>query len=530
MARWFVVLMLCLHLVGSVSVQAQQSPAGGQPKQGGVYRRPLANNPATLDPATINDAYAPAVSQQIFDGLVQYDGALSISPALAESWKSSRNGLSWTFFLRKGVKFHTGREVTSEDVVYSFTRILDPRVKSKMAETFLNIQGAREYREGAARGVFGLRAIDRHTFQVELSQASAPFVANLASVYVKIVPREAVEELGAVFGRNPIGTGPFKFLSWKGDEIVLEANPSYYAGRPFLDRLQYKVFAGKMDAIFASFLRNELEDTSIPSTELARVQDGQRYQFVRRSILRVRFIGLNTAQGPLANRLVRQAILYAIDRDNLGREIHNNRYRTAGGFVPPGTFGYDPDFRPYPFNPNRAKSLLAKAGFPGGKGLPSLEIWSSVKSADIEREHEAIRRYLADVGIRVEFQYNSNWPSFNSHVREGKLPMFRYGWIADVPDPDNFLYRLFHSKSRDNITQYHNAEVNRLLEAAQGEHAPIPRMELYRKAERLIMEDAPVLPLNYDSYERLFQPYVQSIEVSALGDPYIPMRKIWLSK
>jgi oligopeptide transport system substrate-binding protein len=526
MRRWLGIFVTCSLLLGAAPGFCQLKPPGDQPRYGGTYRRPLANNPTTLDPATISDAYAHTVSQQIFDGLVQYDGTLSISPAIAESWKSSRNGLSWSFYLRKGVKFHTGREVTAEDVVYSFTRILDPKVNSKVAEAFLNIRGAREFREGQARGVSGLRTADRYTVQVELTEASAPFVSNLASGYVKIVPREAIEERGSGFGRNPVGTGPFKFVSWKEDEIVLEAHQGYYAGRPFLDRMLYKVFP----AMFASFMQGGLEDTLIPSAELERFQDSKRYQFVRRSILRVRFLGLSTTQAPLTNRLVRQAIAYAINREALVREVYRNRYKAASGFVPPGTFGYDPDYRPYPFDPNRAKSLLAKAGFPGGKGLPVLQIWSSVKSADIEREHEAIKRYLADVGIRGEFHYNSDWPSFNAQVYEGKLPIFRYGWVADVPDPDNFLYRVFHSRSRNNITQYHNPDVDRLLDRARGEHDPMARVELYRKAERMILEDSPVLPLNYDSYERLFQPYVQSIEVSALGDPYIPMRKIWLNK
>jgi ABC-type oligopeptide transport system substrate-binding subunit len=159
-----------------------------------------------------------------------------------------------------------------------------------------------------------------------------------------------------------------------------------------------------------------------------------------------------------------------------------------------------------------------------------LQIWSSVKSNDIEREHDAIQRYLADVGIRVEFQYNTNWPDFNSQVYEGKYPIFRYGWLADVPEPENFLYKLFHSQSRSNLTRYRDERVDRLLDGARVEQSYNKRIGLYREAERLIMEDSPVIPLNYDSYERLFQPYVQSIEINALGDPYIPMRKIWLAK
>ena len=530
--RRVVILLIIAELLAAFPVMAQTRSQASVPQYGGTYRRPLANNPSNLDPALIADNYGFTVAQQIFDGLVQYDGSLSIVPALAQSWKGSRDGLSWTFDLRKGVRFHNGREVTADDVVYSFTRILAPKTTSKAAEVFLKIKGAKDFIEGRAKSVQGLRALDRYTIQIELVEASAPFVASLAIGYAKIVPKEAIETLGPSFGSRPVGTGPFKFSSWKKDqEIILEANREYFSGRPFLDRLEYRVFPGQQtDAMFSKFERGELEDTIIPAAELDRVHENTHYRFVRRPILRVRFFGFNTAQGPLSNKMVRQAIVFAIDREAIAREINKNRYKAAQGFLPPGTYGYDPEFRPYPFDPKRSRELLARAGYPGGRGLPVFQIWSSVKSSDIEQEHEAIRRYLAEVGIRVEFQYNTNWPSFNSQVYEGKYPIFRYGWVADVPEPDNFLYKLFHSESRSNLSRYRNERVDRLLDGARAEQAYNKRIGLYREAERLIIQDSPVIPLNYDSYERLFQPYVQSIEISALGDPYIPMRKIWLSK
>lgn len=515
-----------------LSLWAQEKAHAVTPRYGGTYRRPLVNNPSTLDPALIADIYGFTVAQQIFDGLVQYDGSLTIIPAIAQSWKGSRDGLSWLFFLRKGVKFHNGREVVADDVVYSFTRILDPKTNSKAAEVFLKVKGAKEFVEGRAKTVQGFRSLDRYTVQIELTEASVPFVASLAIGYAKIVPREVIEELGPGFGSRPVGTGPFKFVRWKKDEeIVLEANHEYYAGRPFLDRLDYKVYPGApWDKIFTSFEGGGLEDTVIPASELERVQDSRHYQFVRRPMLGVRFFGFSTTNGPLANRMVRQAFSLAIDREGLVRNVHKNRYRPGQGFLPPGTYGYDPRFRPYPFDPERAKALLAKAGYPGGKGLPVFQIWSSVRPPDIEREHEIIKQYLGDVGIRVEIQYHTNWPEFKAMAQAGKLPIFRWGWMADVPEPDNFLYNLFHSRGRTNLTSYKNPEVDRLLDRARVEQVYLKRIELYRQAERLIMDDAPVIPLSYYSYERVFQPYVQSIEVSALGDPYIPMRKIWLAK
>jgi peptide/nickel transport system substrate-binding protein/oligopeptide transport system substrate-binding protein len=285
-----------------------------------------------------------------------------------------------------------------------------------------------------------------------------------------------------------------------------------------------------MEKMFASFENGGLEDTMVPVSELERVQVSGRYQFIRRPMLGVRFFGFNTMQGPLANPLVRQAFNYAIDREAMVRDINKSRYKPGQGFLPPGTYGYDPNFRPYPFDPQQARTQLAKAGYPGGKGLPVFQIWSSVNAINNQQEHEAIKEYLAEVGIRVELHYNTNWPSFNSQVYEGKFPIFRYGWVADVPEPDNFLYRLFHSQSRNNITRYHNEQVDHLLDQARGEQIYLKRIQLYREAERLIIEDSPVIPLSYYSYEGAFQPYVRSVEVNALGDPYIPMRKIWLAK
>jgi peptide/nickel transport system substrate-binding protein/oligopeptide transport system substrate-binding protein len=528
------VLIVFAHIFLPVSWSCAQEPRDRAtvPRYGGTYRRPLPNNPSTLDPPLITDTYGHTVAQQIFDGLVQYDGSLNITPAIAQDWKASRDGLSWTFFLRRGTKFHNGREVVADDVVYSFTRILDPKTRSNAAELFLKIRGAKEFTEGRARNVEGLRALDSHTVQIQLTEASAPFVATLAIGYAMIVPKEAVEGLGKAFGMRPIGAGPFRFVHWKKDEeIVLEANPEYYGGRPFLDRVVYRIFTGhQTEEMFRSFEQRELEDTIIPTAALARVRDSGQYQFFLRSMLGVRFLGFLTNQGPLANRTIRQAFNYAIDREALVREVYKNRYKPALGFLPPGTYGYDPQYRPYPFDPQHAKTLLAKAGYPGGKGLPTFEAWSNPNSEAIKQEHQAIQRYLAEVGIKVEFQYNTDWPTFKSQVYQGKLPIFRYGWIADVPEPENFLYRLFHSQSPNNLTHYQNRQVDQLLDRARAEQDYFKRVEVYRKVERLIMEDSPVVPLNYYNYERLFQPYVQRIEVSALGDPYIPMRKIWLSK
>src|SRR3989304_1676333 len=215
------------------------------PAQGGVYRRPLEFSPKTHDPALSIDIYAVAVIQQVFDGLVQFDKDLNTIPAIARSWKISPDGLTYTFYLREGVTFHNGREVTAEDFVYSFTRILDPETKSSSSNFFTGVVGTKEFMERKAKEVKGLVAQGNYILRITLSEPYVPFISILAMKGAKVVPREEIEKSGANFGRFPVGTGPFKFVSMKeGEEIVLEANPDYFEGRPYLDKVILKIFHG----------------------------------------------------------------------------------------------------------------------------------------------------------------------------------------------------------------------------------------------------------------------------------------------
>ena len=531
-------LFLVLLLVFSVGlVFVRPSPLRTEDRDPGaagtVYRRPLGHDPKTLDPARVSDIYSLSVSQQIFDGLVQYDSALTIVPALAEFWRASRDGAVWTFNLRHGVKFHHGREVNADDVVYSFARILDPKTRSGAAELFLNIKGAREFREGRAKSVSGLVALDRRTVQVTLDDHVAPFVAIAAVGHAKIVPRDLVESQGEAFGAQPVGTGPFRFVRWdRGREIVLEANAEYFDGAPRLTRLLFRIFPGEQrDAMQEEFQKGNLEDAPVPArVDRRALATSGGYIYVKRPMISARFYGFNTRAKPLNDRRVRQAIVQAIDRETIVEGVYLGQVTYARGVLPPGMLGFNPGLTGYPYDPARARELLAQAGYPGGRGLPPLTIWSGARQADIVREHALIKKWLAAVGITADFQYNTDWQAFSKMLDDGKLPIFLYAWYADVPDPDNFLTKLFHSKSPRNFFGYANPVVDELLTGARSAGDIQRRVELYRRAEQLILDDAPIVPVFHRAYERLFQSYVRSVEVNGLGDPYIPLRKIWLDR
>jgi peptide/nickel transport system substrate-binding protein/oligopeptide transport system substrate-binding protein len=492
----------------------------------------LGDNPPTLDPAFVTDIYGGLVVRQIFDGLVQFDAHLNVMPAIAEFWEASQDGRTWTFALRRGVKFHHGREVTAYDVVYSFTRLLDPKRPGPVTELFQHIQGATEFMQGKTQGVKGLRVVDRYTFQMVLEEPLAPILAALGLPNAAIVPQEEVERLGERFGRAPVGAGPFKFVRWEpNQEIVLAANDDYYEGRPFLDAVVFRIsVGGKFEAMFAEFLRGNLDETIIPGGKTEEVRTDQRYrpyQRFRKPTLNLLYIGFNTRLKPFDDQYVRQAFNYAVNKEAIVREITKGGALTAIGALPPGMPGYDPDLQGYYYHPEKAKRLLAEAGYPDGAGFPVVELWSVHQAENTKAELAAYQKYLADLGVPVEIHYAPDWPTYKAMLQQGKLPMFRLARFADIPDPDNFLAPMLDSASPTNYTFYRNPLVDRLLRQGRGEIDDAQRIALYREVERVVMDDAPWIAQSYSTFEYLYQPYVQGVEVSLLGNRAIPLKKIW---
>jgi ABC-type transport system substrate-binding protein len=280
--------------------------------------------------------------------------------------------------------------------------------------------------------------------------------------------------------------------------------------------------------MFNEFEMGNLEDSLFPVAKRDSVMKDQKYSILRRPSLTIRLFVMNNQTEPFNNKLVRQAFNYAIDKDQISADIGKGRLIPATGFLPPGMAGYKPDDTNYPYSPERARELLNEAGFPGGEGLGVIQFWSSVKSDALLAEDEAIRRYLSEVGIAVEFNYLTDWPEFKKILEEGKAPIFKYSWEADVPDPDNILSSLFHSKSTTNRAFYNNPRTDSLIENAQNNTDYSKRISLYSEIQDMIMEDAPVILLNYRAYERIFQKYVRDFEGTALGDHYLSLKSIWL--
>jgi peptide/nickel transport system substrate-binding protein/oligopeptide transport system substrate-binding protein len=533
--RAIAVLFFCLVVLSWYPMSSLSFAQGKEleiPKKGGIYRRPLEFNPKTLDPALSTDMYAVTVTQQLFDGVVQFDKDLNVIPAIAKSWKISSDGLTYTFYLREGVKFHNGREVTADDFIYSFTRIINPKTKSPAANLLERVVGFKEFQDGNANHVRGLHSAGRYEFEIRLSETYSPFLSILGMNKFKVLPKEEVEKSGMDFGRSPIGTGPFRFVSMKeGEEIALEANQDYFEGRPHLDKITFRIFHGSpLEDIFRNFMEGRLEETSIPFKEFRDPAKLKNFYTVRKPMLSLRFYGMQIKTKPLDNKKVRQAINLAINKEQIDQEAFQGMDSITDRIIPLGMPGSSPTKVLYPYNPKRAKELLAEAGYPEGRGLPPLEFWSASKAEMTQRELEVVSSNLATIGMNLQVHYETQWKKFEERLNSYRAPLFRYAWYADIPDPDNFLGILFHSKSKYNFTGYKRPEVDRILDTGKKEVNSLKRVDFYRKAEQMIMEDAVIVPTINHVFQQAYQPYVNGIELSALGGAYIPMKKIWLGK
>jgi peptide/nickel transport system substrate-binding protein/oligopeptide transport system substrate-binding protein len=235
---------------------------------------------------------------------------------------------------------------------------------------------------------------------------------------------------------------------------------------------------------------------------------------------------MNQTVTPFNDIRVRQAFCHAVDSENIVKQITKQGSVPAKGILPAGIAGFDPNFKGYAYDPAKTRQLLAEAGYPGGRGIPPIEVWTVSKSESVKQELAAYQRYLADVGIQLVPKVANNWKEFIGLINAKKAPMFYAAWYADYPDPDNFLYVLAHSKSPTNRMAYHNPEVDNQLELARHETDYMKRVQMYREIEKQVMSDALIICQHTNSFNCLIQPWVKGVEVGYLGPAYIPLRGV----
>jgi ABC-type transport system substrate-binding protein len=502
------------------------------PNRGGIYRAPLRSNPPTLDPAYVQDIYGATIAHQIFDGLVRFDPYLSVLPALAETWQVKEEGKVYRFILRKNARFHNLDPVTSQDVIFSIKRLLRTEPAPAVLPHLLKIVGAKEYRDRTLENVQGLEIENEKIFTVRLQESHAPFLTALGMYQASIVPQKEVLRLKDNFGKQPLGTGPFKFVSWdEGKSVLLKRFEDYYAGPASLDEIHYKIYPGGQDPIVLTDFRNgNLEEMAVYGDRKAKLSNIKGLQWFHRPSLSLFFYGMNLNHPNLANPDLRKALSIAVDRTTFVNQVYKGQFEIATTILPPGMPGYTPANRMEDNNPDLARRHLNRSFDPSMTDQPELEIVSTIQTPLVDQEMAMIKKFWAGLGIKLKVKYIPDWEKFEAYLKSDTVQIYRYAWFADMPDPDSFLYSLFASNSPTNFINLQDETIDRMLLTARGIVDPVERATMYQKIEAVIMASAPLIPLFYMSVDRVYQPYVKSVNVSALGAHNLQLNKIWLDK
>ncbi|MHC1594064.1 MAG: ABC transporter substrate-binding protein, partial [Methanotrichaceae archaeon] len=477
---------------------AEKPVAEGKP--GGKFSIAFQDDPNSLDPILGWNVPAWCALMWLYRGLMIYDTAGPI-PDMAADWPVvSADGLTYTFKLKEGIKFHNGRDVTAEDVKYTLNRVVDPAWES-WANYYLEvIEGAQAVMDGEAEDISGIKVLDKYTIEFKLIREDPTFLSVLALPNNFIVPKEEVGEPGEAFGLSPVGCGPFMFKEFiPGEKAVFVKNPDYYVtGQPYVDEIEMVLGIEPATAVLRAE-KGELDLISadmMPAPDFARMLQDPAYKekLFQEPSLNPWWLGLNNKIAPLDNVKVRQALNYAINKEKL-LKLTGGKGQALAGIYPVGLPGHDPSFEGYAYDPNKAKTLLAEAGAEGAE----LEI--SISESPMESTlAQAIQQDLQAVGLKVTISSMSR-----SVVRDlrkkGEAQMYFSNWFLMIPDPSDLINNLCLCDVSSNYDFYCNPKVDELAKQVMPELDATKRAETYREIERILMADAIHVPLyNNASY------------------------------
>ncbi len=536
------VLGLALSVLGLAGCGGEEEPVSEEPVsegpvEGGTFNY-FISEPAYIDPVNLQESEGTQVGQVLFDSLVAFDPITSeVMPAAAETWESNDDATVWTFNLVEGAKFHDGTDVTAEDFKYAWERICNPVNESEISYHLSAVKGYDKMQDGSATELEGVKVIDDYTLEVTLNYGFADFESVVGHPALAPVPAEAVE--AGDFGEMPIGNGPFKMTeAWAHDQYIkVEKFADYYGDAPYIDGIEFKIFADE-DTAFLEFQAGNVDFTSIPSGQIQTTIDewgespdgytlNPGEQVSLGTELATYFLLMNNGDEVLSDPVVRAALSLAIDRQAICTTVFEDTREPATGIAPEGIFGFqESGFEYARYDVEEAKSLLAEAGYPEGEGFPkiTLEFNSGAGHEDIM---QLVQADLAEIGIESELA-GTEWAAYLDKLDAKDYQIGRLGWIADYPIMDNFLYPLFKTGSGDNYTGYSNAEVDAMLEEARTTVDDDARIEMYREIEMKVGEDTPLVPLMFYRHRHVASDRVMEGVYSATG--LFDFQKVWLEQ
>lgn len=535
-------------------ILVQCSPAWDENHQRRIFRYNQPEGITTLDPAFARSQANIWAVNQLFNGLTELDSQLHVQPALAERWEVSDDRRKYTFYLRRGVFFHddsafypqSSRMVSAYDVVYSFKRLIHPATASPGAWIFLDKVHCQAPENPDS---YAFTAIDSFTLQIQLRKTFPAFLELLAMPYAFIVPEEACTRYGKEFRMHPVGTGPFRFDSWEeGVHLNLQRNSRYWrydaAGRPlpYLDAVQISFISDKNQA-FLTFMQRKLDfisDLSENARELLLNHDGTlqsaykgKIDLIKGPYLNTEYLGFQTDSAfyegrnhPLLDKRVRQALNHALDKVRMTEYVLYNKGTAAiYGFVPPILYGQQ--INPpagYVYDQSRSLQLLQQAGYPGGKGMPVLALYTTTQYPYKEIA-EYIQKQWSAIGVKVRIETGAT-ATIREMIDQGKVTVFRASWLGDYPDPENYLAVLYSrnvSPAGPNKMRFADTLFDRMYEQCLLKSSVEERLPLYRSMDSVLLDRAPIVPLWYDEVVRI-------VHSDVLGLTPNPMNMLYLER
>lgn len=457
-----------------------------------------ASDSISLDPANTTDIDSSKVTVNIFETLVKYEReGNKIEPALAESWKSSEDGLTWVFHLRQGVKFHDGTTFDANSVVFNFQRWMNADNPYHNGQfTYWN------YVFGGFPGfIKDVKALTDNTVEITLSKPYAPFLNTLTVPVFGIESPQAIKKYGSELYKHPVGTGPFCFKSWEPNEsVILVRNNKYWGNTAKVSELEFKVISSSKDRL--EQLRQgkiHIADNLGPD-DVGDIEKDERLQLFLRPNFNVGYIAINNEKPPFNKQQVRAAIAHAINKDELIKEAYANIAKPAKTLIPTTLSGYNEGIVPYEYNPEKSTQLLKEAGYPKGFKT-TLWVMNSPRNYFPKplQAAEYIKKSLKKVNIDVTI-ITFNWDEYLNRIKNGEHELALIGWTGDNMDPDNFLNTLLSSDNAKpgmagNFSFYKSEEVDLLLAQARQANNMVFRKNLYRRLLEVVNNDIPAVPI-----------------------------------
>ena len=475
--------------------------------------------PATLDPHLIEDATSAGYAAQVFGGLVRLDRQLNVVPDLAERWDISEGGLVYVFHLREDVFFHSGKQVTARDVKYSFERAADPATGSRTAQMYLDdILGVLDKLSGNVAEVAGVEVVNDFTVRITLTNPVTYFLSKMAHTTAAILNQENVESGGDSWFLAPDGIGPFKVKGWQPQVVMaLERNAKYHGGAPKVPFVLIWNTGGDTTVMYEA---GDLDVATIGGANAVAAQDQSSPLYADLQIvpeLGIQYVGFNFKEPPFNDVRARKAFALAVDTEQLIADIQSGTVEKATGFLPLGMPGFDANLAALPFDPAQAKVIWDQVVAESELDLSTLSF--QVNGLFVNALHVQLAdMWTAALGVEITFVGDLSGDRGQA-LRENNTHLFDFGWIADYPDPQNFLDVLFHSEAATNIGSYANAQVDAILEQARIDPPGPARLQRYQEANRLMLEDAAAVPLWYFRNYLLVKPYVKNWFMSNQGIP-----------